>query len=186
MNNNDLKVQKTSIYGLFKISLVVHNDPRGSFTELYQAEKLQALGLPKLNMVQTNLSVNNQKGIIRGIHAEPWNKFITPLKGRVFVAIVDLRSNNFGGVETFELEFGQAILVPKGCANSYQTLTDEVLYLYQVNAHWQAGLTYPAINCFDSELAIDWPITQDSAILSDKDRLNPSLSEIRKEFNNGY
>jgi dTDP-4-dehydrorhamnose 3,5-epimerase len=174
--------QSLSIPGLFKISLVINTDARGSFTELYQTEKLQNLGLPKLNIVQTNLSVNHQKGILRGIHAEPWNKFITPLRGKVFVAIVDLRPTNFGKLDTLELEFGQAILVPKGCANSYQTLTDEVLYLYQVDAHWQPGQNYPAINCFDKELAIAWPIAQNKAILSDKDKANPALAELRQDL----
>src|SRR3990167_9000459 len=97
---SELKVEKTSIPGLFRIKLVVHKDERGSFTELYQAAKLAKLGLPELKIVQTNLSTNNQRGITRGIHAEPWNKYITPITGQVFVAIVDLRAANFGQLET--------------------------------------------------------------------------------------
>src|SRR3990167_10287753 len=162
---NDLNVTKASIPGLLRVKLVVNEDERGSFTELYQAAKLQALGLPKIDMVQTNLSTNKLRGITRGIHAEPWNKYITPVLGKVFVGIVDLRSDNFGKVETFELEPGNAIFVPKGCANSYQVLSDSTYYLYQVDAHWQPGISYPAINCFDKELRINWPIPEAEATL---------------------
>src|SRR5688572_19358865 len=106
---SDLQAISTGIPGLLRIKLVINEDERGSFSELYQAEKLQKLGLPKLEVVQTNLSTNKQRGITRGIHAEPWNKYITPISGEVFVAIVDLRKANFGKVETFELALGDAI-----------------------------------------------------------------------------
>lgn len=176
---SDLELETTSIPGLFTVSLVVHADERGSFTELFQQEKMIELGLPALSPVQTNLSVNNQRGITRGIHAEPWNKFITPVKGEVFVAVVDLRADNFGQIETFELSFGQAVFVPKGCGNSYQTLSDEAYYLYNVDAHWQAGMAYPSIYPFDPGLGIAWPVPEAEAIMSDKDRQNPKFSEIK-------
>ena len=177
--NKSISVNQTPISGLLKFELVVNKDERGSFTELYQAEKLSKLGLKDFQVVQTNLSVNNQKGVIRGIHAEPWNKFITPLKGEVFVAVVDLRADSFGKVLSFELGFGQALFVPKGCANSYQTLSNEVYYLYHVDDHWKPGLTYPSLHCFDKQLKINWPIPQASAILSDKDKSNPRLDEVK-------
>ncbi len=172
--------ESEKIPGLLKISLVVHEDDRGSFTELFQAEKLHDAGFPDwFTPVQTNLSTNNQKGVTRGIHAEPWNKYITPLSGKAFVAIVDLRPDNFGKLETFELKKGDALFVPKGCGNSYQTLEDNTFYLYHVDAHWQAGLAYPSIHPFDQKLAIQWPIGADEAIISDKDAQNPSLQTIK-------
>lgn len=174
----ELAVSETSIPGLLKIKLIVNEDERGSFTELYQAEKLQALGLPEFNVVQTNLSTNRLRGVTRGIHAEPWNKYVTPLRGRVFVAVVDLRKANFGKVETFEPQLGEGIFIPKGCANSYQTLSDEAYYLYHVDAHWQPGTSYPSIYPFDKQLDIKWPIAEAAAILSDKDKANPPLSEV--------
>lgn len=167
------------IPGLLKISLDVHGDERGSFTEIFQAEKLKNAGLPEwFKPVQTNVSTNKEKGVTRGIHAEPWNKYITPISGEVFVAIVDLRADNFGKLETFRLSYGDGLFVPKGCGNSYQTLTENVSYLYHVDAHWQAGMSYPSINVFDDSLNIDWPVARDEAIVSSKDTQNPSLAEI--------
>lgn len=177
---SDITVSESEkIPGLLKVSLVVHEDDRGSFTEVFQAEKLQAAGFPDwFSPVQTNLSTNVEKGVTRGIHAEPWNKYITPLSGRAFVAIVDLRVNNFGTVETFELGNGDGLFVPKGCGNSYQTLEENVYYLYHVDAHWQAGLTYPSIHPFDQKLGIQWPISSSEAILSEKDAQNPELESV--------
>ncbi len=177
---NELKVIESSkIPGLLQIELAVHADDRGSFTEVYQQEKIKAAGVPDwFTPVQTNFSHNNELGVLRGIHAEPWNKYITPLNGEVFVAVVDLREGNFGVLETFKLKLGHGLFVPKGCGNSYQTLTENVDYLYHVDDHWKAGLSYPSINPFDLELSIDWPVPQTEAILSDKDLANPNLSEV--------
>lgn len=175
----EITVEQTKIPGLLTFNLVVNEDPRGTFTELFQAEKLTKLGLPEFHVVQTNLSTNNQRGVTRGIHAEPWNKYITCVKGEVFVAIVDLRRANFGQTATFKLSFGQAMFIPQGCANSYQVLSDEAHYLYNVDAHWQAGISYPSIYCFDPELKIDWPIPKSNAILSEKDQANSRLSEVQ-------
>jgi dTDP-4-dehydrorhamnose 3,5-epimerase len=182
MPDKSLIAESKIIPGLFKIDMLINVDSRGSFTELYQEEKLHSFGLPKLKIVQTNLSVNNQKGTLRGLHAEPWNKYITPLKGQVFVAIADIRADNFGKCETFELKFGQAIFVPRGCANSYLTLTKEVFYLYQVDAHWQAGQKYPSVHVFDPDLNIKWPMQKDEILLSEKDSVNPSLAQLKKDM----
>ena len=172
-------VESEKIPGLLQIKLVVHGDDRGSFTEVFQAEKLRSIGFPDwFKPVQTNVSRNAEKGVTRGIHAEPWNKYITPISGKVFVAIVDLRSENFGAVETFELELGDALFVPKGCGNSYQTLTEDASYLYHVDDHWSPDLHYPSIHPFDPELDISWPIIKDDAIVSEKDLQNPDFNSL--------
>ena len=68
---SELAVRPTSIDGLYEVSLVVNRDDRGSFREVFQAEKLAALGLPDLGPVQWNVSTNEQRGTLRFIHAEP-------------------------------------------------------------------------------------------------------------------
>jgi dTDP-4-dehydrorhamnose 3,5-epimerase len=68
--------------------------------------------------------------------------------------------------------------VPRGVANSYQTLEDNVTYTYLVNEHWSVDAKYAAVNLFDTELKIDWPIAQEQAIVSDKDKNNPLLKDV--------
>ena len=129
--------------------------------------------------MQSNISFNSEVGVTRGVHAEPWEKFISLAQGRAFAAIVDLRAGaTFGRIETFELNPGNAIFVPRGCGNSYQTLTSDVIYPYLVNAHWSPDARYTAVQAFDPALGIDWPIDEAAAIRSDVDRRLPPLVDV--------
>jgi dTDP-4-dehydrorhamnose 3,5-epimerase len=174
-----LSVDQTSIPGLLSITLELHGDARGWFKESYQREKLEALGLPRFDVAQSNVSYNEQPGVARGIHAEPWNKYISPASGRSFAAIVDLREGDgFGRVETFMLTPASALFVPRGCGNSYLALEPHTTYTYLVDDHWRPGLRYPAVDLFDEALGIDWPLPREQMLLSDKDRQNPPLSAV--------
>lgn len=175
----ELRVTETELAGLFLIDLVVHADSRGSFREAFQAAKLESLGLPKLGPVQWNISENARAGIIRGIHCEPWDKYIHCLAGQALAAIVDVRpgSPTFGRHKTFTLDQSKALFVSKGFGNAYQTLTDGTIYGYLVNAHWTPGLTYPAVHYADPEIGIQWPITPGPDDLSEKDKANPTLRQ---------
>ncbi len=176
---DDLSVRPTDIPGFYEIDLVLHGDSRGWFKENYQKEKLEALGLPKFEIVQNNFSFNAQKGATRGLHAEPWEKFISMAYGKVFCAWVDLRKgDSFGKVHTMELTPEKAVFVPRGVANGYQALENNVTYTYLVNAHWSADAKYAAVNLFDPALKIDWPIGQDEAIVSEKDTNNPLFKDV--------
>jgi dTDP-4-dehydrorhamnose 3,5-epimerase len=173
-----VKVRETSIGGLYEIELDVNRDDRGSFREAYQREKLIALGLPDLGVVQWNISTNKSKGTLRGIHAEPWNKYIHVIAGRAYAAIVDLRreSPTFKQYEEFTLTQSNAIYVSRGLGNSYQTLTANCVYGYLVNQHWSPDAEYTLISYRDPELAIPWPISP--AVTSEKDEQHPPLSEL--------
>jgi dTDP-4-dehydrorhamnose 3,5-epimerase len=182
---DQLAVHETTIPGLLVIDLVVHGDNRGWFKENYQKEKMEALGLPEFEVVQNNFSYNAEKGVTRGLHAEPWEKFISVANGKVFGAWVDLRKGeSFGKVFTTEITPDKAIFVPRGVANGYQTLEENITYTYLVNAHWSPEATYTLINLFDPALAIDWPISQDQAIVSEKDANHPTLQELKSQEEN--
>ena len=86
----DLTVAETGIGGLKVVDLAVHGDSRGWFKENWQRAKMCALGIPDLRVVQNNISYNEKRGVTRGIHAEPWDKFISVARGSVFGAWVDL------------------------------------------------------------------------------------------------
>ena len=71
-----LTAHETPIPGVVVYDLPVHGDNRGWFKENWQREKMVALGLPDFGPVQNNISFNDSAGTTRGIHAEPWDKFI--------------------------------------------------------------------------------------------------------------
>ena len=174
-----LSLETTAIPGLLVVHLPLHEDARGWFKEAWQREKMVALGLPDFGPVQHNVSYNAVRGATRGIHAEPWDKFVSVSTGRAFGAWVDLRAgDSFGATVTVELDPSVAVFVPRGVGNSYQTLTDDVAYGYLVNDHWRAGQTYPALALDDPTAAIAWPIPLDEAEISAKDRAQPLLADV--------
>lgn len=177
-----MKVEKTKIEGLYHITLDLFPDERGSFCEIWQNEKMTALGLPQFYPVQFNIA-ESKKGALRGIHSEPWEKFIYVTDGEVFAAIADIRpeSPSFGSVETFALGQGEALFLPRFVGNSYQALSEHVIYAYLVNAHWSPDVVYRAVRADDPDLAIPWPIPVSESIISDKDRRNPTLRELVPE-----
>jgi dTDP-4-dehydrorhamnose 3,5-epimerase len=177
--SSELKVTASPIKGLYVIDLVLHGDNRGWFKENYQKAKMESLGLPAFNIVQNNFSYNEEVGVTRGLHAEPWEKFISVANGRVFGAWVDLRKGaGFGTVFTCEITPDKAIFVPRGVANGYQTLEPNVTYTYLVNEHWSPDAKYTFVNLFDTSLGIKWPINQNAAIYSEKDKAHPLLKEL--------
>ncbi|MEQ3035281.1 sugar nucleotide-binding protein [Collinsella sp. CLA-ER-H8] len=178
----DLAVTETGIEGLKVVDLAVHGDSRGWFKENWQRAKMTSLGIPDLRVVQNNISYNDSRGVTRGIHAEPWDKFISVARGSVFGAWVDLRegSDTYGKVYTTVLDPSKAIYVPRGVGNSFQALEDGTAYTYLVDAHWSLELkrTYTFVNLADPELAIQWPIPLDEATVSEADLNHPMLADV--------
>lgn len=176
-----LDSHQTDIPGLVLFDIPVHGDNRGWFKENWQREKMLKLGLPDFGPVQNNISFNAQRGTTRGIHAEPWDKYVSVATGSVFGAWVDLRAGDtFGRVFTAVLDPSRAIFVPRGVANSFQTLEDGTAYTYLVNDHWSADAQpeYTFLNLGDPTVAIDWPIPLSESEISEKDLAHPVLADV--------
>ena len=178
----DLRAEETNIPGLIVFDLPVHGDNRGWFKENWQRAKQTNLGLPDFGPVQNNISYNAKKGVTRGIHAEPWDKYISIAAGSVFGAWVDLRpGESFGQVYTTVLDPSKAIYVPRGVGNSFQALEDGTVYTYLVNAHWslEQKKTYTFVNLADPDLHIDWPIPLEDSERSEADLHHPMLRDAK-------
>ena len=174
---------QTDIPGLIFFDVSDVSDERGYFQEKYQKAKLVAAGVPEdFTVVQNSLSFNKTAGVTRGFHAEPWDKYITVVTGRVFSAYVDLRKGpNFGKVATIEIGPNTAVFLPQGVANSFQTIEDNTYYLYSVNAHWSADNyeKYCFVNLSDPQLGVTWPIPLSEAIINDRDQNHPLLKDVK-------
>lgn len=177
--SKELKMTETNIPGVLVFDMPVFGDNRGWFKENWQREKMTALGLPDFGPVQNNISFNEKRGTTRGIHAEPWDKYVSVANGRIFGAWVDLREgDSFGEVFTVEMDASKAIYIPRGVANAFQTLEDSTVYSYLVNDHWSPDGQYSFLNLADETSAIDWPIPLDQAELSEKDKNHPRLANV--------
>jgi dTDP-4-dehydrorhamnose 3,5-epimerase len=171
----------TDIPGLIVFDVTSVGDERGWFQEKFQKTKLVAAGLPEeFNVIQNSIAFNN-RGVTRGFHAEPWDKYISVVTGKIFVAYVDFRKGeSFGKLVTLEIDQNKAVYVPSGVGNSYQCLSDDVYYIYSVNQHWSedAYKTSLFVNLSDPAIGVQWPIPLNEAIMSERDRNHPMLADV--------
>jgi len=176
-------VRTTSIEGLLVVQWQTNEDERGFFRQTYQVRELtEALGREPV-LRQGNHS-RSQAGVLRGFHAEPWDKLVYCARGNVFAAVADTRpdSETFGEVATFKLgepPEGERIrlFISQGLANSFCTYGDtDVDYVYDVSDYWRPDLDKPSVAWDDPDLAVPWPV--DEPVLSDADRANPTLREL--------
>ncbi|MDO8573405.1 MAG: dTDP-4-dehydrorhamnose 3,5-epimerase family protein [Candidatus Daviesbacteria bacterium] len=178
----DKYIKTTSIAGLLILEWPTFEDERGFFKEVFHLDELQqALGY-EFKPVQWNHS-KSKPGVLRGQHAENWNKLIYPVTGELFASVVDIRvdSVTFGKYETFTFnnENRCALFIPKGMANSFcVTGKEDVNYLYLVDAYWDGSDT-KAIAWDDPDINIKWPI--ENPIISERDKNNPKLRELLPE-----
>lgn len=175
-----MTIETTSIEGLLVVRWPTHVDERGFFQQTQQSAELsEALGR-EIRWAQSN-HARSGPGVLRGFHAEPWDKCVYVARGTVFAAVADLRPDRatFGQVETFHLGDppGERIrlFVAAGLANAYCVHGDvQADYLYDVTAEW-FDADKRAVAWNDPDLAVPWPVA--TPIMSDADRANPTLRE---------
>lgn len=175
-------INKTSISGLFVIERPTYPDERGFFREIFRLDELEQEAGIKFNILQAN-HARSYPNVIRGLHAESWNKLVYPIRGKVFSVIADIRpdSPTFAKCETFRIDNNshKALFIARGLANSVCVDGKEIAdYLYLVDAYY-GGKDTRAVAWDDPDLAIDWPIK--NPLISDRDRNNPTLRELFPE-----
>ena len=158
-----MKLNATTIAGVWEVETAPHRDERGSLTRLFCADAF-APAVRGLRFVQVNHSITRRRGTIRGLHfqrppAAEW-KLIRCLRGHVFDVAVDLRkgSPTFGRWHPVLLSADnqRQILIPPGCAHGFQTLADDSELLYQHSAAYSPALE-DGVRHDDPRLAIVWP-----------------------------
>ncbi len=144
----EYKIWGTPIEGLLVWDRKRYNDIRGSVQELLKVDELSTVLGRELVIKQSMLSTNEHYGVFRGLHAEPMDKLVTPITGKVFIAIADIRpdSKTFGQYVSFIFDQTdhkkprKTLVVSNGLANSFLTLTDEeVLYIYAATGSYKTS-----------------------------------------------
>ncbi|MCL1948499.1 MAG: dTDP-4-dehydrorhamnose 3,5-epimerase [Turicibacter sp.] len=182
-----LKVTKTKLQDVKIIEPAVFGDHRGFFTESYSEKDFKEAGID-IDFVQDNHSLSAQAGVLRGLHFQKGEsaqtKLIRVVTGAVLDVIVDMRkgSPTYGQWEGYILsEHNQRqLLVPKGYAHGFVTLTPNVNFLYKCDNYYNSAAD-GGINFNSPELGITWPIDLAKAITSDKDAKLPTFSEFENE-----
>ena len=189
-----LIVKETKLQDVKLITPAVFGDNRGFFTESYSDRDFKAAGID-FDFIQDNHSLSTQAGVLRGLHFQrgkaAQTKLIRVATGAVLDVIVDLRKGSptykqWEGYILSESNHRQLLsnhrqlLVPKGYAHGFVTLTDNVNFLYKCDNYYDAEAD-GGISFKTPELNIDWPIDLDKAITSEKDANQPTLTEFEKD-----
>ena len=179
-----MNVIKTDIEGVVVIEPQVFGDERGYFFESFNAERFFAETGIDVAFVQDNES-RSKRGVLRGLHfqREPYAqaKLVRVVQGRVIDVAVDIRpgSPTFGKYVATELsgENHRQMFIPKGFAHGYVVLEDDTVFQYKCDEYYhpesEAGIAWN-----DPQIGIEWPLSEDEIILSDKDRKHLTLKEL--------
>lgn len=181
-----MNIIKTEIDDVLILEPRVFGDHRGWFTETYSKTKFQELGI-NIEFVQDNHSMSAQKGTLRGLHFQTSPKAQTKLvrctKGRILDVAVDLRKGSSTYKRWVAVELSESnkkqLLVPKGFAHGFLTLTDDVEVQYKVDEFY-APKCDRSIRFDDPEIGVDWG--NEDPILSEKDLKAPLLKDSDVDF----
>mgnify|MGYP001191839136 CR=1 FL=1 len=185
-----MRVIKTILNGVIIIEPTIFSDNRGWFMESYNSQKFLEYGL-NFNFIQENHSYSAKKGTLRGLHFQlnprAQTKLIRCTRGSIYDVVVDIRKNSptfkkWVGIEINAVNKKQ-VLVPKGFAHGFLTLTDDTEVQYKVDEIYCPSLERSII-WNDPSIDIDWPIDSEP-ILSEKDISAPLFKEIDNNFDFG-
>jgi dTDP-4-dehydrorhamnose 3,5-epimerase len=175
-----MTIVETNIPGLLIIEPKVFGDHRGFFTELYQADRYAARGIPA-RFVQDNLS-RSARGILRGLHIQnphPQGKLVTVLRGAVIDVAVDVRVNSpsFGRHVKVELndQNHRQFWIPRGFAHGFLVLSESADFFYKCDDNYSPADEL-VVRWDDPALGIDWGNPRPQ--LSERDRKGRSLAEL--------
>ena len=181
-----MNIIKTEIEGVVIVDLKVFGDNRGWFAETYSKEKFHQLGVD-VEFIQDNHSFSAQKGVLRGLHFQQppmaQTKLVRCTRGEILDVAVDIRKGSptykkWVAVKLTE-ENKRQLLVPKGFAHGFVTLTDNVEVHYKVDEYYSPendrGIRYD-----DPEINVDWGV--EDPIMSEKDLKAPLFKDCDIDF----
>lgn len=181
-----MKVIESKLKGVKLIEPKAFGDHRGFFMESYNEKVFKENGILE-NFIQDNHSLSKEAGVLRGMHYQlapkAQTKLIRVATGAIYDVVVDMRkgSPTYGQWEGYILSEHnkRQLLVPKGFAHGFCTITEDVNVLYKVDELYSPehdrGIAWD-----DEDLGINWPVF--NPILSEKDGKHPQLKHADNNF----
>ncbi|MDR1810726.1 MAG: dTDP-4-dehydrorhamnose 3,5-epimerase [Prevotella sp.] len=177
-----MNIIKTEIDGVVIIEPKVFADARGYFFESF-SQKLFEEQVCRTTFVQDNESKSSY-GVLRGLHFQkpPFtqSKLVRVVQGKALDVAVDIRkgSPTFGKHVAVELteDNKRQFFVPRGFAHGFAVLSETVIFQYKCDNYY-APQHEGALAWDDPDLGIDWKVSPDKVILSEKDKLHKRLKD---------
>ena len=169
------QVSEEDIADVWILEPKVFEDARGYFMETWREEDFNRGVGKEVHFVQDNQSMSS-KGVLRGLHYQKGEasqaKLVRVLQGTVVDVAVDLRKDSptFGKHVMVELsaENKRQLFIPRGFAHGFQVLSETAVFTYKVDNRY-APEAECSIHYNDEDLALEWPLSGDDVILSEKD-----------------
>ena len=178
---------ETPIEGLKVFTPKIWGDDRGFFFESYNYDAFRQAGINCL-FIQDNQS-RSARGVLRGLHFQLGNfaqaKLVRCLQGEVLDVVVDVREGSPTYGQSFSLvlsaENKKQMFIPRGFAHGFVVLSETAEFFYKCDNFYsrdhESGIAFD-----DTTLNIDWQIDLSTAILSEKDKVNPLFGEHVKFY----
>lgn len=179
--------KETGIQGLYVFEPKVLSDERGYFYESYNENIFNDFGITS-RFVQDNQSYS-KKNTIRGLHYQlnpnAQAKLVRVIYGEVLDVAVDLRRHSPTYGKHFSVRLSAdnhlQLYIPRGFAHGYSVLSETAIFFYKCDGFYhkesERGILYN-----DPDLAIDWLVNEQDAIVSQKDKLNVSFHSAESNF----
>ncbi len=168
---------KTKFDGLFEIEIDQFDDERGFLSKFFDKESYAENGI-KFNITQVKYTYTKSKGTIRGMHFQkkPFeeDKIVICTSGEIFEVVIDIRRESktygkwYGG--KFSEKNNTSLLIPKGFAHGYQTLTNNCKMLYLMSGKFSKD-SNSGLRWDDPKININWPLKP--TVIAEKDRRWP-------------
>ncbi len=183
-----MKVERLAVPDVLLIEPRRFGDERGFFSEVFSRRALAERGLD-VEFVQDNHSLSRPVGTVRGLHFQvapsAQGKLVRVVRGAVLDVAVDIRhgSPSYGRHVATVLSAAnwRQLWVPRGFAHGFCTLEPDTEVIYKVDAYYDREADH-GILWNDPALGIDWPVTAEAAVLSEKDRAAPRLADLPPQF----
>jgi dTDP-4-dehydrorhamnose 3,5-epimerase len=178
----------TKLQGCYIIEPKIIQDERGYFMESFNEKTFQNGVGQVVHFVQDNQSFST-KGVLRGLHYQTGEhaqaKLVRVLQGEVLDVAVDIRpdSPTFGQYEAVLLsdENKKQFFVPRGFAHGFLVLSETATFFYKCdnfyNKESEGGIAYN-----DKTINIDWQFSFENLIISEKDKVQPTLKNAKKAW----
>lgn len=180
-----MTITPTALEGCLIIEPNVLFDERGYFMESFNESRFEALTGIKMRFVQDNQS-HSSKGVLRGLHYQCGShaqaKLVRVLEGEVLDVAVDIRpgSETYGRHVAVHLsaENKKQLFIPRGFAHGFLVLSERATFFYKCdnfyNKESEGGIIYN-----DTALGINWEMNDEDLIISEKDRVLPTLKNAK-------
>jgi dTDP-4-dehydrorhamnose 3,5-epimerase len=177
-----MRFSELPLRGAHLIELERLEDERGWFARTYDNQAFEERGIDPPG-VQCSVSVNRSAGTLRGMHWQEAphgeDKLVRCVRGAIFDAIIDLREGSDTFCDWYGVELtphgGLELLVPKGFAHGFQTLTDDTEVHYQMSYPFTAG-SGRGVRFDDPRFGVEWPEPPEGGrIMSERDAAYPDF-----------